>query len=87
MRLFVKSLRGFTPCIRVLKKVGICGSDVHYWTRGACGKYVVKAPMILGHESAGIVEKVGKEVHHLKPGANRSFGPTGVVRQGPRKKR
>ena len=40
-----------------MDSVGICGSDVHYWTHGAIGDFVVKAPMILGHEAAGIVEK------------------------------
>ena len=30
--------------------VGICGSDVHYWTHGAIGDFIVKAPMVLGHE-------------------------------------
>jgi L-iditol 2-dehydrogenase len=40
-----------------MDSVGICGSDVHYWTNGAIGDFVVKAPMVLGHEAAGIVEK------------------------------
>ena len=30
--------------------MGICGSDVHYWTHGAIGDFIVKAPMVLGHE-------------------------------------
>lgn len=42
-----------------MDSVGICGSDVHYWTHGAIGDFVVKAPMVLGHEAAGIVEKYG----------------------------
>jgi L-iditol 2-dehydrogenase len=40
-----------------MDSVGICGSDVHYWTKGAIGDFVVKAPMIIGHEGAGIVER------------------------------
>ena len=40
-----------------MDSVGICGSDVHYWTHGAIGDFIVKAPMVLGHEAAGIVEK------------------------------
>ena len=39
-----------------MDSVGICGSDVHYWTRGAIGDFIVKAPMIIGHEGAGIVQ-------------------------------
>ena len=48
--------------------VGVCGSDVHYYTHGAIGPFVVKAPMILGHEGSGTVTEVGDEVEHLKPG-------------------
>ncbi len=48
--------------------VGICGSDVHYYTHGAIGQFVVRAPMVLGHEASGLVEEVGAEVQHLKPG-------------------
>ena len=33
--------------------VGICGSDVHYWQHMQIGHFIVKQPMILGHESAG----------------------------------
>ena len=43
-----------------MDSVGICGSDVHYWTHGAIGDFIVKAPMIIGHEAAGIVEKCVK---------------------------
>lgn len=51
-----------------VKYTGICGSDVHYWTHGAIGSFVVKAPMVLGHESAGIVTAVGNAVTSLKVG-------------------
>ncbi|MHB1101182.1 MAG: NAD(P)-dependent alcohol dehydrogenase [Devosia sp.] len=48
--------------------VGVCGSDVHYYTHGKIGPFVVKAPMVLGHEAAGTVTEVGEGVVHLKPG-------------------
>ena len=48
--------------------VGICGSDVHYYTHGKIGQFVVKAPMVLGHEAAGTVVEVGKRVKYLKSG-------------------
>lgn len=51
-----------------MDKVGICGSDVHYWVSGRIGDFVVKAPMVLGHEAAGVVHEVGEGVTHLKPG-------------------
>ncbi|MCL6441953.1 MAG: alcohol dehydrogenase catalytic domain-containing protein, partial [Alicyclobacillus sp.] len=47
-------------CVRVaVKAVGICGSDVHYYREGAIGSFVLRAPMILGHEVGGIVDAVG----------------------------
>ncbi|WAQ99441.1 DHSO-like protein [Mya arenaria] len=49
-----------------MQHVGICGSDVHYWQHGNIGDFVVKAPMILGHEAAGIVSKIGDGVTSLK---------------------
>jgi D-xylulose reductase len=48
--------------------VGICGSDVHYYTHGAIGPYVVRAPMVLGHEGSGTVAEVGSAVTTLKVG-------------------
>lgn len=48
--------------------VGICGSDVHYYEYGKIGPFVVNEPMVLGHEAAGTVIEVGREVKHLKPG-------------------
>ena len=49
-------------------RVGICGSDVHYYTHGRIGPFVVNAPMVLGHEAAGVVVEAGSEVTDLKPG-------------------
>ena len=34
---------------------GICGSDLHYWTHGAAGESILRAPMVLGHEVVGTV--------------------------------
>ena len=48
--------------------VGICGSDVHYYTHGKIGHFVVREPMILGHEASGTVIETGSEVTHLKAG-------------------
>jgi len=49
-------------------KVGICGSDVHYYQHGNIGPFVVNQPMVLGHEGAGVVSEVGKNVKTLKVG-------------------
>ena len=35
--------------------VGICGSDLHYYRHGSIGPFVVREPMVLGHEAAGTV--------------------------------
>jgi D-xylulose reductase len=48
--------------------VGICGSDVHYYTHGKIGPFVVDAPMVLGHEASGTVVEVGPGVTGLKAG-------------------
>lgn len=48
--------------------VGVCGSDVHYYTHGKIGPFVVNEPMVLGHEASGVVIEVGSQVHHLKTG-------------------
>jgi D-xylulose reductase len=51
-----------------IRTVGVCGSDVHYFKHGAIGPYVVKQPMVLGHEASGTVTEAGSEVKHLAPG-------------------
>ena len=51
-----------------LHTVGICGSDVHYYTHGGAGVFQVKAPMILGHEASGTVIETGSAVTSLKVG-------------------
>ncbi len=48
--------------------VGVCGSDVHYYTHGKIGPFVVNEPMVLGHEAAGTVVAVGGEVASLRAG-------------------
>ncbi|XP_041643962.1 sorbitol dehydrogenase isoform X2 [Cheilinus undulatus] len=62
-----------------MHSVGICGSDVHYWQHGQIGDFVLKKPMVLGHEAAGRVVKVGAEVTHLKAGDRVAIEP-GVPR-------
>jgi len=48
--------------------VGICGSDVHYYTHGRIGHFIVNEPMVLGHEASGTVIEVGEDVTHLAVG-------------------
>jgi D-xylulose reductase len=48
--------------------VGVCGSDVHYYTHGGIGDYIVKQPIVLGHEGSGTIAEVGSNVTTLKIG-------------------
>jgi D-xylulose reductase len=48
--------------------VGICGSDVHYYQYGRIGPFVVKKPMVLGHEASGTIIEAGRNVTNLKVG-------------------
>ncbi|MGC8871092.1 MAG: alcohol dehydrogenase catalytic domain-containing protein, partial [Brevinematia bacterium] len=38
-----------------IKSVGVCGSDIHYYKEGRIGEFIVKEPLILGHESSGVI--------------------------------
>lgn len=40
---------------------GVCGSDLHYWTHGAAGESILKAPMLLGHEVVGTVSQAASD--------------------------
>jgi S-(hydroxymethyl)glutathione dehydrogenase/alcohol dehydrogenase len=43
---------------------GVCHSDLHF----VKGLYPIPMPVVLGHESAGVVEEVGSQVTYVKPG-------------------
>ncbi|XP_055353601.1 sorbitol dehydrogenase-like [Paramacrobiotus metropolitanus] len=58
-----------------VQKVGICGTDVHFWQSGHMGDYLLKAPVVLGHEASGIVSAVGEGVTSLKIGDRVAIEP------------
>ncbi|KDP22337.1 hypothetical protein JCGZ_26168 [Jatropha curcas] len=58
-----------------MKAVGICGSDVHYLKTLRLADFVVKEPMVIGHECAGIIDEVGSEVKHLVRGDRVALEP------------
>ena len=60
--------------IRMLA-VGICGSDIHYYTQGRIGSQKVQYPFTVGHEGAGVVVEVGKSVKRVKPGDQIAIDP------------
>ncbi len=51
-----------------IKAVGVCGSDLHYYTEGRIGDFVVKEPLVLGHEASAEVIEKGSKVSHLEVG-------------------
>jgi L-iditol 2-dehydrogenase len=55
--------------------IGVCGSDVHYYTTGRIGSQVVKYPFCVGHEFAATVVETGRRVKGLKPGAKVAVDP------------
>ncbi|KAK4633051.1 L-arabinitol 4-dehydrogenase [Fulvia fulva] len=59
---------GPNDCLVHVRATGICGSDVHFWKEGRIGDSVIKHDCGLGHESAGIVIKTGRDVKGLKIG-------------------
>jgi L-iditol 2-dehydrogenase len=40
--------------------VGVCGSDVHYFRHGRIGSFVVRDPLVLGHEASGVIVATGE---------------------------
>jgi L-idonate 5-dehydrogenase len=55
---------------------GICGSDLHYYQDGGFGTVRLKEPMILGHEIAGTVTRIGAEVDGVRPGTCVAVNPS-----------
>ncbi len=51
-----------------VKTVGICGSDLHYFSEERVGDTVMRYPVVLGHECAAVVEETGPGVRKIKPG-------------------
>ena len=48
--------------------MGVCGSDMHYYTEGRIGSNRVEYPFVLGHEGSGVVEHTGNGARGLSKG-------------------
>jgi L-iditol 2-dehydrogenase len=69
------AIRQPTDVLVKLGAVGVCGSDIHYYATGRIGSQVVEYPFTVGHECAGIVAEVGREVTHVRPGDRVAIEP------------
>lgn len=58
-----------------VEAVGVCGSDTHFYQAGRIGDLVVEGPIILGHETAGVIVDVGVEVDRARIGERVSIEP------------
>jgi L-iditol 2-dehydrogenase len=56
-------------------RVGVCGSDVHYYTHGRIGGFIVEKPIVLGHEMSGVIEAVGPGVDRARIGQRVAVEP------------
>src|SRR6478672_4869743 len=71
-----------------LGAAGICGSDLHYYFEGRNGSFVVREPLIPGHEASAVVAAIGPGVTRVAPGDNVAVSPShacgrcGYCRQG-----
>jgi L-iditol 2-dehydrogenase len=55
--------------------VGVCGSDVHYYEHGRIGEFVVRSPLVLGHEAGGRIVAAGSDVPAERIGQRVSVEP------------
>jgi L-iditol 2-dehydrogenase len=58
-----------------IRAVGVCGSDVHYYEEGRIGSFVVREPLILGHESMGTVVALGEDATRHEVGERVTLEP------------
>ena len=55
---------------------GICGSDLHYFQHGRIGSFIIREPLIPGHEASGTVSEIGVGVTRVKPGDRVALSPS-----------
>jgi L-idonate 5-dehydrogenase len=55
---------------------GICGSDLHYFHEGRNGSFVVREPLIPGHEASAVVVAIGEGVTRVAVGDKVAVSPS-----------
>lgn len=66
---------GASDVLVEVSDVGICGSDVHWYDHSRMGDRVVDEPLVLGHESAGRVVDIGRDVDSVAVGDEVAIEP------------
>jgi len=64
-----------TDVLLKIERIGVCGSDVHYYETGRIGSQIVEYPYITGHECAATVMAVGDSVTRVKAGDEVAIDP------------
>ncbi|MFT4546496.1 MAG: threonine 3-dehydrogenase [Verrucomicrobiales bacterium] len=59
---------GINDVLIKVERTGICGTDLHIYNWDNWAQKTVPVPMVVGHEFAGVIEKIGGNVHDFKPG-------------------
>ena len=59
-----------------VRSTGICGSDLEYYANNRCGAFVVRGPLVLGHEFSGKVVELGSNVHSVAVGTRVAVDPS-----------
>ncbi|UCE07823.1 MAG: alcohol dehydrogenase catalytic domain-containing protein [bacterium] len=58
-----------------IASVGVCGSDVHYYSEGKIGDQIIQYPFTIGHECSAVVNEIGVQVTRVKPGDKVAIDP------------
>ena len=69
------SVNGPQDVLLQVDTLGVCGSDVHYYTQGKIGPQAAPFPLLLGHELAATVLEAGPEVTRLRVGQRVAVDP------------
>jgi L-iditol 2-dehydrogenase len=56
-------------------RVGLCGSDLHFYVHGRIGAFDLRGPQIIGHEAAGVVVETGIAVRNVRVGDRVAIEP------------
>lgn len=71
----VPSLQSSHDVLLEIKRIGVCGSDLHYFLDGRIAHRTVEFPFVLGHECSAVVREVGSAVTRVEPGDEVAVDP------------